>query len=412
MGSCPRGSTLACTVCAPSSNLLRLLHVIHSVDPLKGGTTEAVRSLTGHCQTLGHPSTTVTLDSPSSPWREGWNSPVMFAGPGRTHYGWSPRLAVELRAELSNIDLVVIHGLWQHHAPAARRACLAHGVPYVVCPHGMLDPWSLRQHPVKRLLKSVNWSVITRPVLRDAAAICFTTEAEMSAAAPRLRGVGAKQCVVPLGVEGPVLEVTSLAQAWRMRHPELTGRRVALFLGRLHPKKGSDLLIEGFASWSRQNPEAARDLHLRFVGPAHSPQYLAELQALAAREGLRVGEDLLFAGMMTGEAKWQEVAAAEVMILPSHQENFGLVVGEALACSVPVLLSDKVNTSAWVTKAAAGFSAPPSVEGVVDLLTRWAVLDPNQQSAMRLRARTLYESSFSPATAAQTFANTMQDLVP
>lgn len=397
---------------APNIKRLRILHVIHSVDPLKGGTTEAVRSLAGHCQKLGHPSTTVTLDSPSVPWREAWHSPLKFAGPGRTHYGWSPRLAEELRGELPNTDLVVIHGLWQHHAPAARRACRAHGVPYVVCPHGMLDPWSLRQHPVKRLLKSVNWSVITRPVLREAAAICFTTEAEMSAAVPRLRGIGAKQCVVPLGVEGPVLEVTSLAQAWRMHHPELTGRRVLLFLGRLHPKKGPDLLIEGFASWSRQNPEAARDLHLRLVGPAHSPQYLAELQALALGAGLRVGEDLSFVGMMTGEAKWQELATAEVLILPSHQENFGLVVGEALACSVPVLLSDKVNTSSWITRAAAGFSAPPSVEGVVDLLTQWTSLDPGQQSAMRLRARTLYESSFSPAIAAQTFANAMQELVP
>lgn len=309
-------------------------------------------------------------------------------------------------------DIVVIHGLWQYHSHAARRVCRLRRVPYAVCPHGMLDPWALRQHPAKQLLKSVNWFLITRPVLREANVICFTTEAEKLAASPRLRGLAAKQCVVPLGVEGPPQEVSKLANAWRQLHPKLARLRVLLFLGRLHPKKGPDLLIEGFSRWSRMNPEAAKDLHLRFIGPAHTPQYLSELQSLARSSGLQIGEDLSFEGMTQGEAKWQELAAAEALILPSHQENFGLVVGEALACSVPVLVSDKVNTSSWVSDSAAGFTAPPTMEGVMDMLSQWAQLNPEQKSAMRLRAGSLYESHFSPATAARTFVNIMREMVP
>ena len=311
---------------------------------------------------------------------------------------------------MSHTDFAVVHGLWQYHTLATRNACRRQRVPYIVCPHGMLDPWALRQHPAKRLLKSINWGLVTRPVLKDAAAVCFTTEAEKEAASPRLQGISSLQRVAPLGVEGPVQDASALARAWRQNHPDLARRRLLLFLGRLHPKKGPHLLIEGFARWSRQNPTEAQDFHLRFVGPADSDQYLASLHSLSEHQGLRVGDNLSFSGMLQGDSKWQELAAAEVMILPSQQDNFGLVVGESLACSVPVLLSDKVNTAPWITQAGAGFSSTPTVDGVVSLLSQWASLGPDSKSAMRLRARLLYESAFSPATAAQNFVATLQDL--
>ena len=371
-----------------------------------------MRSLASHCKLLGHPSTTVTLDSPQVPWGADWHSPLKLSGPGWTHYGWSPHLAGVLEDELSHADFAVVHGLWQYHTLAARNACRSQRVPYIVCPHGMLDPWALRQNPAKRLLKSINWALVTRPVLKGAAAICFTTDAEKVAASPRLQGVSSLQCVAPLGVEGPIQDVSALARAWRHNHPDLAKRRVLLFLGRLHPKKGPHLLIEGFARWSRQNPAEAHNFHLRFAGPADSDQYLASLHSLGEHQGLRVGDTLSFSGMLQGDSKWQELAAADVMILPSQQENFGLVVGEALACSVPVLLSNKVNTAPWVTQAGAGFSASPTVDGVVELLSQWTSLSAEAKSTMRRCAHSLYESAFSPATAALHFVDTLQELLP
>lgn len=381
---------------------MRILHIIHSVNPAHGGTTTALRALVSSCESLGHPSPVITLDTPESPWLNDWHSPIVGVGPCLTHYGWTPHLLPLLEKEVPLSDLVVVHGLWQYHGTAVRNVCLTVKKSYLVYPHGMLDPWALRQSWMKRLRKSINWHITTRRVLRDADRLCFTCEEEHESALPALKSIQTLPAILPLGVEGPPDDVITLKKEWQEEHTSSPETRILLFLGRLHPKKGCDLLLEAFARWKKTSSSSAK-VCLRMVGPADSTEYLSYLQALCSSLGLVIEQDVCFPGMADGRLKWQELAAANALILPSHQENFGIVVGEALACNLPVLLSTRVNTWRWVTEAGAGFAAEPTATGIEILLRQWIDQLPDEDTRMKCRAGKLFEDRFSPDSTTQQF---------
>jgi glycosyltransferase involved in cell wall biosynthesis len=351
----------------------------------------------------GHESPVITLDSPSAPWLTTWRTPIIAAGPAHSHFGWTPRLQGILKREAERSDLIVVHGLWQYHGVAACRIATSLRKPYFVYPHGMLDPWALRQSLAKNLIKKLNWSLFTKLVLQKATRICFTCDEEKLAAQPALQGLKTETAILPLGVEGPPDDVGLLRQEWQSKHPDLSNRRIVVFLGRLHPKKGCDLLLQGYARWRTENKSVAASTQLRMVGPAHSPDYLRSLQEICHTEGLEPNVDVCLPGMISGRGKWQELAASEALILPSHQENFGIVVGESLACGRPVLLSKKVNTWRWPVESHAGFAAEPTAEGVQQLFDAWFALSSSGVQEMSHRARKLYEDSFSTTGTTQTF---------
>ena len=366
-----------------------IIHVIHSIDPAHGGTTEAVRLL---AQLPGAVSSVVlSADDPGTGWGSGWPCQVRLLGPAKTKFGWTSKWESGLRDLLQPGAVVVVHGLWQYHALAAARAARAANVPLLIYPHGMLDPWALRQ---SRWSKYAAWWAFNRWVFRQAAAVCFTTEDERRLAAPKLGKIRAAQVIVPLGVEEPPSSPVMLKAEFECAHPSLVGRRVFLFLGRLHPKKGCDMLLEAFARW-RATGDPGGAVHLRLVGPPHTPQYQAALEQQCQALGLSIGQDVSFAGNVAGRDKWLELAAAEVLVLPSHQENFGLVVAEALACEVPVLLSDKVNTAPFIAQHGAGCVADDTVAGTQQLLQAWSRSSADEKAAARRQARQLYEQLFS-----------------
>jgi glycosyltransferase involved in cell wall biosynthesis len=376
---------------------LSIIHAIHSIDPGHGGTTEAVRLL---AQMPGPvKSTVLSSDDPASGWGGDWPCPVRLLGPARTKLGWTPNWESGLRDLLLPGTVVVVHGLWQYHALAAARAARRAKVPVLIFPHGMLDPWALRQ---SRWLKCAAWWAFNRRVFRQASGVCFTTEDERRLAAPKLGEIHGAQVIVPLGVEEPPDLLAVLKAEFERAQPALAGTRFFLFLGRLHPKKGCDMLLEAFARWQATD-DPGRAAHLRLVGPPSSPQYQVELEQQCQDLGLNIGSDVSFAGSVTGRDKWRELAAAEVLVLPSHQENFGLVVAEALACGVPVLLSDKVNTAPAIARHGAGRVADDTVAGTLELLQGWSHQSADAKAVARQQARQLYENQFAIQTARQRF---------
>lgn len=382
---------------------LSIIHAIHSIDPAHGGTTEAVRLLVGpHSQVE---SRVVSADDPANDWWSDWPCPVHKAGPASTKFGWSPGWERELHAHVKPGSVVVIHGLWQYHVIAAFRHARRANVPVLVFPHGMLDPWALRQ---SRWKKRLAWWAFNRRVLRNSACVCFTTEEERSLATTVLGESRGRLEIVPLGVDDPPDTVAQLRFEFDSAHPDLADRRVFLFLGRLHPKKGCDMLLEAYARWKEDGPDAP--MHLRFAGPAHHPAYQAELERLCGSLGLHIGREVSFAGMVEGRDKWRALAKAEALLLPSHQENFGIVVAEALACGVPVLLSDKVNTSALVHEFGAGIVAEDTIEGTLKLLQQWGGWPAAQQSHARDQARSLHFKHFSRRPAQERFFRVVEQV--
>ena len=190
------------------------------------------------------------------------------------------------------------------------------------------------------------------------------------------------QRVVGLGVAQPPPEAEAQREAFLARRPQLAGRRILLFLGRVDRKKGCDLLVRAFVA---MQPEG---WDLVIAGPCADAGYRAELDALAT------GGRVHFTGMLTGAEKWGAYRCAEVFALPSHQENFGMALAEALACGVPALLSTAVNIHGQVTAAGAGFAELDDLAGTTRLLERWMALGPEERERMKTAAADCFRAQY------------------
>lgn len=380
---------------------LRVLRVIRSTDPQTGGVVEGVELSTRALQRLGHTVEIASLTAPEAEHPDPEHVPVHRLGPGRGRYGFNRRLGAWLMGAVSGFDLVIVEGLWQYHAIAARRAALSHSVPYLVFTHGMLDPWFKRTYPFKHLKKWLYWPWADYRVLRDAAAVCFTTQAERSLARESFWLYRARETVVGYGTVAPPRVAPDLFVASR---PELAGKRQLLFLSRIHPKKGCDLLLAAFAASLAHDP----DWHLVMAGP-DQVGWRGQLEAQARELG--IAERVTWTGMLQGQEKWAAYAAADAFILPSHQENFGIVVAEALALGVPVLATHPVNTSELVAQSAAGLVDSDDLVGITRLLTRYAGLDAAARSAMRAQAQACFRTHFDVDNSARRLAEVMDDVI-
>ncbi len=373
---------------------MKILHIIASADPRTGGPIEALRLGGLEMARLGHAIEVVTLDNPSARYLSDFPLPVHACGHWIRRYGYTPALARWIAANAHGFDAAVIHGLWNHASVGGWSALKVAGLPYVVFAHGMMDPWFRETYPLKHLAKQALWLARQGRVLRDAAAVLFTCEEERRRARGVFRGDGYVERVVAFGTSAPPAQTEDQLAAFRRRLPALSDRRFLLFLGRIHEKKGCDLLVEAFAKIAASSP----DLHLAIAGPDQTG-LKSRLIAQAAKAG--VADRIHWPGMLVGEAKWGAFRAAEAFVLPSHQENFGIAVAEAMACGTPVLMTDKVNIWREVKASGAGLVAPDSLEGIENLLQSWLALSDDGKNAMRANARSGFERHFRIEAAAR-----------
>jgi glycosyltransferase involved in cell wall biosynthesis len=272
----------------------------------------------------------------------------------------------------------------------------------------MLDPWFKRHYPVKHLKKCVFWWLAEYSVLRDARAVLFTCEEELRLARESFRPYRCVERVVPLGTSGPPENERGQREVFFETFPEIRNRRVILFLGRLHEKKGCDLLLRAFRNIMESKPrEVWRDLHVMMAGPCSHPDYLKMLRQLAAPcEALSPGS-VSFPGMLSGDLKWGAFRQAEVFILPSHQENFGIAVVEALACGTPVLISRPVNIWREIESSGAGLVDSDTVEGCSRLLEKWLNLGDEGKVGMAARAVESFKQNFEITRTAASLIETI-----
>ena len=371
---------------------LKILHSIRSVNPHGGGPVEAIKQLAAVNTKAGHSIEVVCLDAPDEPWVKAFPLPCHAMGPAKGSYGYSPRLVPWLREHRRDYDAVVIDGLWQYHAFGVWRALKGTETPYHVFTHGMLDPWFKRTYPLKHLKKWIYWPWGDYRVLRDARSALFTCEEEKRLARQSFWLYKCNERVVNLGTGAPVGEPEGQRALFEKTFPQVRGKHCLLFLGRVHVKKGNDLLFHALADVlkSGASPELT-DWHLVIAGPDDHP-YGHEMKALA--EKLGIADRVTWTGMLTGDLKWGAFHRAEVFVLPSHQENFGIAVAEALACRVPVLISNKVNIWREIEADGAGLVENDDVAGTKNLLTRWLALTPAERAVMRERAASCFAQRF------------------
>jgi glycosyltransferase involved in cell wall biosynthesis len=360
---------------------------------------EAIRQITPHLSALGVRTTVACLDPPDAPWLPDFPAPVEAFGPVQGVYGYRRGLMPRLEAMIRASDAVIIDGIWQYHAFAAWRAMRSvPGIPYFVYTHGMLDPWFKRTYPLKHLKKWAYWPWADYRVLRDAKRVIFTTEQERLLARQSFWLYRAREQVLSFGTSPPPGETQRQRQAFLERFPELQGRRFLLYLSRIHPKKGTDLLIEAFAQIACLDPE----LYLVIAGPDQLG-WQAELESRADRLG--IASRLAWTGMLSGDLKWGAFRSAEAFCLPSHQENFGIVVAEALACGVPVLIGEPVNIAEDVRQAGAGLVHVDTTAGTAQAMRQWIALPAGERACMAEAAQALFSRCFEISRTAQELAD-------
>jgi glycosyltransferase involved in cell wall biosynthesis len=332
---------------------MRILHVIPSLAMRHGGPPKAAQELCRELVHIGHEVTIYTtdldgnqrLDLPVDQPIRGEDGVVRwyFATQRSGLYGVSMSLIRAMRSNIRNFDVVHIHTLYRFTSTVAAHYCRRDGVPYILRPHGTLDPFLFHRH---RLRKRIYEALFETRNLRNAAAVHFTANEEMRLAESlglRFRGV-----VVPLGVD-PKLPTNrdQLREQFSRDWPATRGKKVILFLSRLNFKKGLDLLAKAFGAVAR----ARSDVHLFLAGP-DDEGYGRKVSQWLSDEGAL--DRATFAGMLSGERKAAAITAAEVFVLPSYSENFGFAVVEALAAGVPTIISNKVNIWREVSDARAG----------------------------------------------------------
>jgi glycosyltransferase involved in cell wall biosynthesis len=359
--------------------------MVRTLDPATGGVVRAVQLLSEGLIRAGHEVQIVTLDAPESKWLSRSRLPGKALGHGRHGYGYSRELLPWLRAEGGHFDRVIVHGIWQYQSFAAWRRYAGSQIPYYVFPHGMLDPWFKRTYPLKHLKKWLYWPWADYRVLRDATAVIFTSEEERRTARKSFWLYRCREKVSTLGVEAR--DQVGSGEIFLEKYPALRGWRFLLFLGRLHPKKGCDLLIDALAR-RRDSTEALR---LVLAGPDQI-RWEKELRMRVESAGL--GESVIFTGMLEGAMKSAALQAADAFILPSHQENFGLSVVEALAAGLPVLISNRINIWREIEAANAGYIEPDDLLGTARLIERWSNTAPDIRSTMRENAQQCFARHF------------------
>lgn len=370
---------------------MRILHVIPSVSARRGGPSVAVRAMAESVSQRGvevHIAATDD-DGPGhltvplgQPIPQGGVTYWYFRRQSR-FYTFSWPLTRWLAQQVAEYDLLHIHALFSYASLPASLAARRAGVPYIVRPLGTLNQWGIQHR--RPLLKRLSMSLIERPLLAHAARIHYTSEQErLEAEAVGVRGPWA---IFPIGVELPNPATLPPPERFLARYPYLAGRTRLLFLSRLDPKKGLELLLDAFALVHREEPETA----LVVAGNGES-RYLVALQARA--EALGIAQAVTWAGFLTGEEKHAALAAADLFVLPSHSENFGIAAVEAMAAGLPLVLSDQVAIHREVAQGGAGLITPCAVPPLTQALLT-LVREPLRRAQMAQASRALAHQHFS-----------------
>ena len=294
-----------------------------------------------------------------------------------------------LRARFNHLlhaaDGVHIHGLWEQSTMIAAQSARAQGVPYVISAHGMLERWALKN---KQWKKRIYAALVEEANLAGAACLHALTSAE--AQDYRRFGCTRPIAVIPNGVRFP--EAVS-AEKFLSHHPSLKGKRIVLFLGRIHFKKGLDLLVQAWAKIKMRHPDA----HLVLAGPDFEGTR-ARVLKLVEEQGLT--DQVLFTGMLRDDLKWSALAAAECFVLPSYSEGLSVSVLEAMGLGLPVIVTDHCNVPE-VAELGAGWLIPAEVPALERALESLFENSPQANHSMGSRGREFVRSRYTWARVAR-----------
>ena len=375
-----------------------ILHIVSSMDPKLGGVCKAIRDIISGIS-LTYPdiiNEVVSLDCPSDKFVIDDPFKIHALGKGFSPWNYSKSMFKWIFENSGKYDVIILHGLWSFQSFALYRSWRKKKVNYYVMPHGMLDPYfqTAPDRKFKAIRNNLIWRLIESKVVNNANGLLFTCEEERLLSQSSFRRYKPqREEVVGLGIQMPEVHSASHDLAFSSIVPLWNKLPHLLYLSRIHPKKGVDLLIEAYIKLESQGGCLPQ---LIVVGPGGNNPYGKKLRISAANS-----KNVIFQDILVGEAKWGAFYNCEAFVLPSHQENFGIAVVEALACRKPVLISDQVNIWREITDGGGGIAERDTLEGTYNLLKKWLKMNEEDKMKMALNARRVYENHFMAETAAK-----------
>jgi len=272
---------------------------------------------------------------------------------GPTGWQFSPVMEKALKKSIKDFDLIYIVGVWNYPIAMAARCCLKFKKPYIISPRGMLYPFTMGRKLEK---KSIYYNLVIKDILKSANAIHYTTEDEAEKCHSFL-GLRNRKIVISNGIDLLEFSDLSLGSKFRERYPVLKDKKVILFLGRIDRIKGLDILIKAYSILAKENNE----VHLFIAGDGEGG-YKEKVEEEVINLGLQ--ERVTFSGFLNGKEKLEAYMGSDIFVLPSYSENFGLSAVEAMACALPVVISDKVGISGEVKDRNSGIIVETNAESV------------------------------------------------
>lgn len=368
---------------------MRILHVIPSVSFAHGGPSHAIRKIEKVLISRGVQVETATTDDDGLGRRMSHGDMEFDASGAIRHYfpkrsefyKVAPAFARWIFSHAGGFDVIHIHALFSFTSIVAAWCARRAGVPYIIRPLGTLTAYGRTQRRpwLKRL--SLKW--IEGPLLRDAAAVHFTSLDEQREAAEC--GVPMRGVVIPLGIEAPAVTDDALVRA---RFAALQGTNYLLYLSRLDPKKNVEGLLRAFALCYTQWPNTKL-----LIAGTGAPDYVASLVALTSALGL--DNQVIWAGHLEGELKASALAGAQFFVLPSFSENFGIAVAEALMAGVPCMLGQGVAIATDVVQAGAGVAVGTDRGAIAAGISTLLTASVAEHESMSAKAAALARDKFS-----------------
>ncbi|MEG4800848.1 hormogonium polysaccharide biosynthesis glycosyltransferase HpsP [Microcoleus sp. ARI1-B5] len=377
---------------------MRILQIIPSISLVYGGPSQMVLGLSAALASQGIDVTIITTDSNgdigqppldvplNQPLKQNGYQIIYFRCSPFRRYKFSLSLLQWLNQNARQFDLAHIHALFSPVTTLAATLARYHNLPYIIRPCGMLDPADLQK---KKQLKQIYGRLLERPNLAGAAAIHFTSKQE--AKISERFGLGDRgkmpvppdflpqDLVIPLGVRAGLFPK-------RLRESQVP---IILFMSRIEPKKGLDLLIPALES------VLVSGIEFQFVLAGSNPQDADyETQIKEQIQNSPLGKYTTITGFVSGNFKNELLTNADLFVLPSYYENFGIAVAEAMAAGVPVAISDRVHISEDIQQAEAGWVGPLEV-GAIASLIKSALLNPEERKRRGLNGKEYAEKHYN-----------------
>lgn len=395
---------------------MKILHVIPSMNPKFGGPSQGIRNYEYELQGKSLERHIVCFDNIDDV--KSWDNSTLVIhalGERKTVWQYNKEFAEWLMANVNNYDAIIINGLWLYHSYKTIKIINSlrkqgKETPKVfIMPHGMLDPWfqKSKTRKLKALRNEIYWRIIEKQVVNSAEAILFTCADELELAKQAFKGYSPKKTInVGYGIAEPPIHTSLMDIEFKKEWTKFNEKKYWLFLSRINEKKGIDILIKAYKNLLLEvHTDDVPDLAI--IGPGIESYFGQKILSLV-REDIHLQKKVHFVGMLTGDAKWGAIYNCESFVLPSHQENFGIVIAEALACGKPVLISNKVNIWHEIKQTGSGLICEDNVSSIFDMLKEFYNLKNEGKKAMSINARLAFETFFEVSKTANQLINALQ----